>query len=551
MYLLFVVVLVATASVQVLFSFRIRSTNNVSDVAGGTNRSPVSSSQRRTAPIREKDRNCIFRDTPLYRSVYVYPSPGEPEWANWRDVILSETGKQFDTTNNHRYPWQPIEERTRANEEFHFRLRDARAIQYTTELIVREILTHPESCLRSDDPESASLFFVPYMVSMEWHNGTQYPKSFQTSPYGQAILDMIEKQDYHGWESTWGYTSKYWKRRQGSDHILVMSEGCHGLSHPTSMAGNNVFIQSQKQLTPPIIIYKDTSRTFVQMYPKCAAKNIVVPAPNPDGRWFNGRIDRVAQDIAQKAGFTTSSPAALKHDPSHRPLGYYYKAGNHGSCRRLRQHLETTFSCSPSGKLIQQQLKADKLPKGYHFPHAFRHATFCPCPGGDTPNSKRYFDALMAGCIPLILSKDFVWPYSSDIPGAAELVQESDISIRLDTADFTPATDEKESCEAIEMKTSTSSKMTIQSYLEESISSEEIVRLQNNLAKAATVYSYYQPSPDLPDHPLKERVLPNGPAAHALVSALADRAFGNRWHACQEELRQNEPSKDNVNTFQC
>ena len=37
-----------------------------------------------------------------------------------------------------------------------------------------------------------------------------------------------------------------------------------------------------------------------------AAKNIVVPAPNPDGRWFNGRIDRVAQEIAERAEFTTS-----------------------------------------------------------------------------------------------------------------------------------------------------------------------------------------------------------------------------------------------------
>jgi hypothetical protein len=123
---------------------------------------------------------------------------------------------------------------------------------------------------------------------MAYNNGSQYPNSFETSsPYAQAIMDILEDRTYKGWENVWGLSSEFWKRRGGSDHILVMSEGCHGLTHPRSMAGHDVFIQAQKQMTPPIIIYKDTtSKTFIQTYPNCTAKNLIVPAPNPDGRWF-------------------------------------------------------------------------------------------------------------------------------------------------------------------------------------------------------------------------------------------------------------------------
>mmetsp|Transcript_5052 Transcript_5052/g.12594 ORF Transcript_5052/g.12594 Transcript_5052/m.12594 type:complete len:132 (-) Transcript_5052:3704-4099(-) len=34
---------------------------------------------------------------------------------------------------------------------------------------------------------------------------------------------------------------------------------------------------------------------------------------------------------------------------------------------------------------------------------------WAPCPGGDTPSAKRMFGAIQVGCIPVILSADFVW----------------------------------------------------------------------------------------------------------------------------------------------
>lgn len=49
--------------------------------------------------------------------------------------------------------------------------------------------------------------------------------------------------------------------------------------------------------------------------------------------------------------------------------------------------------------------------------HGFRAATFCPIPVGDSPSSKRMYDVLHFGCIPVVLSDDLVWAFSQDTNG--------------------------------------------------------------------------------------------------------------------------------------
>lgn len=50
----------------------------------------------------DSDQHCIFRDSPIYRSVFVYPSPGENEW---QGDILTPHGK----VRTNLYPWQESE----------------------------------------------------------------------------------------------------------------------------------------------------------------------------------------------------------------------------------------------------------------------------------------------------------------------------------------------------------------------------------------------------------------------------------------------------------
>ena len=186
------------------------------------------------------DRDCIFRNSSIYRSIYVYPKPSNTSW-----------------------PWIEIDQRIRREGVAHYDSLNKYFNQYTAELLVRDIITHPKSCLQTHNPEEAKLFYVPYLPSIEYHNGSLYG-DYKTSPFGQALVEATNGK-YDAWEKIFGLTSMYWKRRNGSDHILVMSEPLHGLTHPRSRRGNYHYIHSQRQMTPPIIISIELSRTFVEM----------------------------------------------------------------------------------------------------------------------------------------------------------------------------------------------------------------------------------------------------------------------------------------------
>ena len=515
-------------------------------------------SKKDTNSDDDPDANCPFYDSTLYRSIYVYPSPGEERWEKAKDdgIVLDNNKNHINSTTI--WPWIEIDRRAKRQGLFHYD-RKGPAVQYATELLVRDIITHPDSCLQTDDPENASLFYVPYLPSTEYHKGYSPLGDYQTSPYGQAILDILDDKNYTAWETLFGLTSEYWKRRNGSDHILVFSEPMHGLWHPRSKRGNFHFINSQKQLSPPIIISVELSKTFVEMYPQCSRKNILMPYPNTDGDWFNGKYEKEARDMISNVNLDNimNSPAALNAEKElmmqsksqqeynataptgsgPRPLTQYLKTGIHGSCRKLRQSILTEFQCTPSGNITKHYLSKQK---DFSYVHAYRQSTFCPCPGGDSPSAKRMYDAIFAGCIPVILSEDFVWPFTKEFDsflnddfgrhGMLNL-EPSGFSLRLNSQDFVEPKVEEKTCHWTNQHDS------LQGYLER-ITPNQILQLKHGLKKASQQYAYYEESNVLPENPLREGVLPTGGAAHALVTALAQRSKGSMWPACQLELEQ-------------
>jgi hypothetical protein len=228
--------------------------------------------------------------------------------------------------------------------------------------------------------------------------------------------------------------------------------------------------------------------------------------------------------LAAKAGLSYSN---LRLRP--RRIAQFYSGGPHGSCKELRAALAADHACTESGKLMQKQ-------NNLHYSFVMRQTTFCPCPGGDSPSAKRMFDALHGGCIPVILSHDFVWPYSDEFDTVSAgrnnslLLDASEFSIRVNASHYTTARHD-ESCNRTEDAQHDSG---LQSLLE-SIPPEEIQRLREGVARASDAYAYYKRRDTLPENPLRERVLPDGGAAQALVGALAERQRGALYPACQKE----------------
>ena len=46
----------------------------------------------------------------------------------------------------------------------------------------------------------------------------------------------------------------------------------------------------------------------------------------------------------------------------------------------------------------------------------YRNSKFCPAPGGDSRSSKRFYDGIVHGCIPVVCDKAFPLPFHSQTP---------------------------------------------------------------------------------------------------------------------------------------
>lgn len=192
--------------------------------------------------------------------------------------------------------------------------------------------------------------------------------------------------------------------------------------------------------------------------------------------------------------------------------------------------------CASSFPTLSQTLQIKNYALG------MRLSTFCPCPGGDSPSAKRHYDALIAQCIPIILSYDFVWPFTREFDSEINL-EANAFALRLNAEDYDTPLLDPSTCQPVN-----ETRRGLQHYLE-SIPAAEIERLRKGVESARELYAWYEYDEALVENPLREGVLPTGGAAHQLVKMLAERASGARWPACREELKL--PRGPDANRFKC
>ncbi len=500
-------------------------------------------------PTRAEDKDCIFLNSSLYRSIYVYPT-----WMNkedgWHGPILHDKNK-----NVAKWPWIEMDERAKKERFGQYAEKPNEMGHYSLELIVREIITHPDSCLRTMDPMKASLFYVPYLPSTEFHNVTQFPGKLDASAYATAIEAAVDGK-YGQWEHYFGLTSEFWKRKRGADHILVFPEPLHGISHPKGKRGSFHYIYTQKMLSPPIILSTEVSASFVNMYPKCSSKNILAPYPELDADWYNGQFDIEANmrrdqfEVLQKAAylqfekgaFAVKSSGELSNTTAAKPVAQFFskayiRGGAYGPCRNVLLGMHADYKCTRSAKALKRTLRSTQF--------GMRLSTFCPCPGGYSASAKRIFDAVNSGCIPVMLSEDTIWPFTNEADASFPL-DPTTFSLRWNTKDFVDAKYDK-NCRVI---STNNTRQTFQERIEK-IESGEIMRLREGMKKALKLYSYWSKESFMRSkNPLHDGILPDGGASIALVKLLGERAGGAMWPDCQIELEDRMVEKD-PNEFQC
>jgi hypothetical protein len=261
--------------------------------------------------------------------------------------------------------------------------------QFSLEYIVNDYFT--QFCGRTYNPDEADFFHLPLVRDAEFRMAMSIStRNRAPSASEWALLNLLEKNDSTLWRDVFNITDRYWHAHNGADHIITMPAPVTNIRHETSQRG---FFHYMMHLHPPIFLCLEYSIGFVKEYPQCATgKNIVVPYPTTDPELFSGKL--------------TSARVERKYL-------LYYAGGLHGDCVEVRKAMKILMQNSTKLPNVIPPVRSNQAERE----HGFLAATFCPIPIGDSPSSKRMYDVLNFGCIPVVLSDDLVWAFSDQTGG--------------------------------------------------------------------------------------------------------------------------------------
>jgi len=388
--------------------------------------------------------------------------------------------------------------------------------QFSLEYIVQDFFAR--FCGRTHNPDEADFFYLPLIRDAEFRLA-QSIKTRNRAPSSAewALLNMLEKNDSTLWNSVFNVSDKYWHAHKGADHIIAMPAPVTNLRHETSQRG---FFHYMMHLHTPIFLCLEYSANFIAEYPVCSThKNIVVPYPTTDPELFNGKLTGAKVD---------------------RNFLLYYAGGMHGDCVEVRRAMKFLMNNSTRLPGVIPPVRSNMAERE----HGFLAATFCPIPIGDSPSSKRMYDVLNFGCIPVVLSDDLIWAYSDQTNGPLDHNSFS-IQIPQSVVHFTTR---KSLARFAANKTAMGtlpSGVLLYDLLDtackagkeyqngiyvnplvlilQSIPPKDVEYLRAGVGKAAPFYRYYKLQPDMVAIPTAEHALPEGGAIEALAAQLQQR----------------------------
>lgn len=390
--------------------------------------------------------------------------------------------------------------------------------QFSLEYIMYDFFS--QFCGRTYNPEEADFFYLPIVRDAEYRMAMENrgPRARAPSMTEQALLNIMEKNNSEMWNSVFQYTDKYWHRRQGGDHLIVMPAPVTNLRHESSQRG---YFHYMSHLHRPIFMGVEYSIQFVKDYPVCATKkNIVVPYPTTDPDLFNGKLLNVQTE---------------------RKFLLYYAGGLHGDCIETRRAMMVLMRNSTKLNGVIPRVRNGLAERE----HGFLAATFCPIPIGDSPSSKRMYDVLNFGCIPVVLSDDLVWAFSDQTGGS---MNHGDFAIQMpqsvvqfaSTRSLRVYADRKDDFGILPV-----SKLRLYDLLEKAQQSgveyengqyinplvhilrqvprEDIDHLQKFGKTAAKNYRFYAMNVSMSDIPTAKHVLPDGGAMGQIADLLTQK----------------------------
>ncbi|KAK6248344.1 hypothetical protein QUC31_019909 [Theobroma cacao] len=218
-----------------------------------------------------------------------------------------------------------------------------------------------KSPFKAQHPDEAHVFFLPvsvaYIVNYIYLPITTYSRDRLVRIFTDYIKVVAKKYPY-------------WSRTKGADHFMV---SCHDWA--PEVAGQD------PELYKNLIRVLCNANSSEGFHPK---RDVALPELNLPPRGF--------------------SPRRFAQPPDKRTILAFFAGGAHGNIRKILLH-----HWKDKDNEVQVH---EYLSKGQDYSKLMGRSKFCLCPSGFEVASPRVVESFYAGCVPVIISDNYVLPFS-------------------------------------------------------------------------------------------------------------------------------------------
>ncbi|TVU34614.1 hypothetical protein EJB05_16451 [Eragrostis curvula] len=266
-----------------------------------------------------------------------------------------------------------------------------------THMFAAEIFMHQfllSSAVRTLDPEEADWFYTPVYTTCDL-TPQGFPLPFRAPRIMRSAIKYVA--------TTW----PFWNRTEGADHFFLTPHDFGACFHYKEE-------RAMERGILPLLRRATLVQTFGQRNHVCLQDGSITIPPYANPHKMQTHLINPGTPRSIFVYFR-----GLFYDMGNDPEGGYYARG-------ARASVWENFKDNPLFDISTEH--------PYTYYEDMQRAIFCLCPLGWAPWSPRLVEAVVFGCIPVIIADDIVLPFSDAIPWEqiSVFVAEKDVP-RLDS----------------------------------------------------------------------------------------------------------------------